>query len=190
VSSSGIDYAGDAGEEVVTEETPAGQSFLARVSVAWEDAAGAAEALGVRVVRVRTAFVLARGAPSLRLMALPFRLFAGGPLGSGRQWFPWIHADDLVGILRLAIERDDVRGPVNAVAPGIVRQRELARELGAVLRRPAVLPTPAPLLRLALGEQADLLLHGQRAEPRAALAAGYVFRYPTLRPALEDALSS
>jgi NAD dependent epimerase/dehydratase family enzyme len=120
-------------------------------------------------------------------MTLPFRFGAGGPLGSGRQWFPWIHVDDLVGLYRLALE-SELSGPVNAASPGIVRQRELASQVGKVLHRPAVLPTPAPVLRLTLGSAADLLLHGRRAEPRAAEAAGYEFRWPELRPALEDVL--
>jgi uncharacterized protein (TIGR01777 family) len=188
VSASGIDYAGDRGEEPVTEEAEPGDSFLAGVCVAWEDAARRAEALGVRVVLMRTAFVFGRGAPAVRLLALPFRLFVGGPLGSGRQWFPWISLEDTVRLYALALERHSLTGPVNAVAPEQVRQRELARELGRVLRRPAVFPTPAPLLRLALGEQADLLLHGQRAEPRKALEAGFEFRHPLLHATLEEAL--
>ena len=102
-------------------------------------------------------------------MALPFRLFVGGPLGSGRQWFPWISLEDTARLYALALERHSLTGPVNVVAPEQLRQREVARELGRVLHRPAVFPTPAPLLRLVLGEQADLLLHGQRAEPRKAL---------------------
>jgi uncharacterized protein (TIGR01777 family) len=184
---SGIDYAGDTGDDLVGEDVPAGDSFLARVCVAWEEAARQAEELGVRVVRLRTAFVLAPDAKALRLMTLPFRFGAGGPLGNGRQWFPWIHVDDLVGLYRLALE-SELSGPLNAVSPGIVRQRELAAEVGRVLHRPAVVPTPSPMLRLALGNAADLLLHGRRAEPRAAEAAGYEFRWPELRPALEDAL--
>lgn len=187
--SSGIDYAGDTGDDLVGEQVAAGDSFLARVCLAWEEAARRTEELDVRVVLLRTSFVLARDAKALKLLALPFRLGAGGPLGSGRQWFPWIHVDDLVGLFRLALESDALSGPVNAVSPGLVRQRELAAELGRVLHRPAVLPTPAPVLRLALGNAADLLLHGQRAEPRAAEAAGYAFRWPELRPALEDVLA-
>jgi uncharacterized protein (TIGR01777 family) len=188
VNASGIDYAGDRGDEPVTEEAEAGASFLARVCVAWEAAARPAEGLGVRVVLMRTSFVFGRGAPAVRLLTLPFRSFVGGPLGSGRQWFPWISLDDTVRLYADAVEHDALSGPVNVVAPEQVRQREVARELGRVLHRPAVLPTPAPLLRLALGEQADLLLHGQRAEPRKALEAGFGFRHPTLRAALEEAL--
>jgi uncharacterized protein len=186
VNASGIDYAGDCGDESVGEDAEPGDSFLARVCVEWEAPARAAEELGVRVVLMRTAFVFGRGAPAVRLLALPFRLFAGGRLGSGRQWFPWVSLADAAGLYAWAIEDDALVGPVNVVAPEQLRQRDVARELGRVLHRPSVFPTPAPLLRLALGEQADLLLQGQRAEPRKALDAGYSFRKPALRQALEE----
>ena len=188
VNASGIDYAGDRGDEPVTEDVDPGDSFLARVAVAWEEAAKRAEALDVRVVLMRNALVVSRDAPAFRLLVLPFRLFAGGPLGNGRQWFPWVHLEDAVALYRLALEREDVRGPVNVVAPDVRRQRDVARELGRVLRRPAFFPAPAPLLRAVLGERADLLLHGQRAEPRKALALGYRFRYRALDAALAEAL--
>jgi uncharacterized protein (TIGR01777 family) len=188
VSSSGIDYAGDSGDELVTEHVRPGRSFLARVCVEWEAAALGAEALGVRVVTVRTPLVVGRGALALRLMALPFRLFAGGPLGSGRQWFPWTHLDDTVAAYRRALEDERLRGAVNLVAPDLRRQRDAARELGAVLRRPSWLPAPRPALRALLGEQADLLLHGQRAVPAKLTAVGFRFTHRNLRGALEDAL--
>jgi uncharacterized protein len=181
VCASGIDYAGDSGEAIVDESAPAGHSFLARVCVAWEAEAARAP---VRHVELRTPFVVAREAHALKLLALPFRLFAGGRLGSGRQWFPWIHVEDLVALVRRAIEDDAVAGPVNAVSPDLRRQRELARELGRALHRPSVVPAPAPALRLLLGEQADLLLHGQRAVPSLDLD----YRYGDLRAALEEAL--
>jgi len=183
VTASGIGFAGDAGEDVVDESHPYGRDFLARVCEAWEAAAAKAP---VRQVAVRTSFVIARGAPSLRLMALPFRLFTGGPVGNGRQWFPWIHVDDLVRIYRRAIDDESLEGPVHAAGPEPLRQREAARELGAVLHRPALLPTPSVALRLALGEQADLLLHGQHAVSRKL--DGFEFRYRGLRAALEEAL--
>jgi NAD dependent epimerase/dehydratase family enzyme len=118
-------------------------------------------------------------------MALPFRLLAGGPVGGGRQWFPWIHLDDLVAVYRLAID-GRLAGPVNAVAPQQLRQREAARDFGAVLHRPAVVPTPAAAVRLLLGEEADLVLHGQRAV--SSKLGDIEFRYGELRPALENAL--
>src|SRR5439155_25235846 len=115
-------------------------------------AAQKAEPLGVRVVRMRTAFVVGRGAMALRMLALPFQLFAGGPLGSGRQWITWIHLQDLMGLYTLAVERPDLSGPINAVAPNLPREREVAREIGRVLRRPSWAPAPAVMLRLVLGE--------------------------------------
>ena len=189
VSASGIDYYGDhPGDEPLDESAPPGASFLARLCVQWEEAAQKAEPLGVRVVRMRTAFVVGRGAMALRMLALPFQLLAGGPLGTGRQWFTWIHLLDLVNLYTLAIERPDWSGPVNAVAPTVPREREVAREIGRALRRPSWAPAPAFALRLALGEMADLLLHGRRAVPAKAEAAGYQFRYREIGPALAEAL--
>lgn len=185
VNASGIDYAGDS-EAEVTEAAPPGSSFLARTCAEWEAAAERAEEHGVRVVCMRTSVVLARDAVALRLMALPFRLFAGGRLGSGRQWFPWIHITDAVKLYRRALEDESLRGPINMVAPEVVRQAEAAREIGRALHRPSRLPTPAPILRLALGEQADLLLHGQQA--RSTKLDPSWFSYPKLAPALADAL--
>jgi uncharacterized protein len=184
VTASGIDYYGDPGEEPLDEASPAGSTFLAGVCVRWEQAADAAP---VRRVAVRTALVVGPGARPVRLLALPFRLFVGGPLGDGRQFFPWIHLDDLVRVYRRAIDDESLTGPVNAVAPQQLRQREAAKDLAAVLHRPALLPTPAFALRLALGEQADLLLHGQRAVTRKL--GGFEFRYRVLRAALADALA-
>ena len=183
VTASGIDYYGDGGDAVLDEDSPAGGSFLARVCVAWEAAADEAP---VRHVAVRTALVVGPGAQAIRMMALPFRLFAGGPIGGGRQWFPWIALDDLVRIYRLALDDATLSGPVNAVAPEQLRQRDAAKAIAAVLHRPSVVPVPAAAVRLALGEQADLLLEGQRAVSRKL---GEVeFRYRGLRPALENAL--
>jgi uncharacterized protein (TIGR01777 family) len=188
INASGIDFYGDRGDEPITEDSAAGHSFLAGVCQQWEAAAKQAEPLGVRVVLVRTALVLGRGAPAFRLMVLPFRLYAGGPLGNGRQWFTWIQIDDLVGIYRLALENGALRGALNAVAPDVRRQREVAREIGRVMRRPAVMPAPAPLLRLALGDQSELLLHGRRALPQKVEQLGYRFRFPGLREALTSTL--
>ena len=172
VTASGIGFAGDAGDAVVDEDAPYGRSFLAAVCAAWEAAGAAAP---VRHVAVRTSLAVGPGADAVRLMALPFRLFAGGRLGDGRQWFPWIHLDDLVRVYRLAIDDESLSGPVDAVAPQLFRQRDAARDFGAVLHRPARVPTPAPVLRAVLGEQADLLLHGQRAVSQRL--NGFEFRY-------------
>jgi len=185
VSASGIDYYGDRGDEVITEESHAGDSFLARLSELWETEAQKAKPLGVRVARIRTAMVFAREASAFRLLTLPFRVFVGGPLGNGRQWFTWIHIDDIVGLYRLALEDARVSGPVNAVAPDVRREREVAKEIGRVLHRPALIPVPAFVLKLVLGKEAQLLLHGRHAEPAKALGYGYTFRFGGLHEALE-----
>ena len=188
VNASGVDFYGDRGDEPVTEDSAAGDSFLARVCQQWEAAAETATPLGVRVVRLRTALVVGRRAPAFRLLTLPFRLFAGGPLGTGRQWFTWIHIDDLVALYERALTDHDCRGPVNAVAPDHRRQRDVATAIGQGMHRPARLPVPAPMLRLALGRQADLLLHGRKATPARVQAAGFTFRLGELPAALEKTL--
>ena len=188
VSASGIDYYGDRGEEAITEDSHAGDSFLARLSEQWEAEAEKAEPLGVRVARIRTALVFGREALAFRLLTLPFRFFAGGPLGNGHQWFTWIHIDDVVGLYRLALEDPRVNGPVNAVAPDVRREREVAKEIGRVLHRPALLPAPAFALKLVLGDEAQLLLHGRHAAPTKALGYGYRFRLGGLHDALEETL--
>jgi uncharacterized protein (TIGR01777 family) len=190
VSASGIDYYGDRGDEIITEESQPGDSFLARLSQQWETVALKAEPLGLRVVRMRTSMVFGRGAPAFNLLSLPVRLFVGGSFGSGRQWFTWIHVDDIVGLYRFGLENEQLRGPVNAVAPDIRRQVEVAKEIGRVLHRPTWFPTPAPLLRLALGAESQLLLDGRKAVADKAKAAGYQFRLGELPQALEEALRS
>jgi uncharacterized protein (TIGR01777 family) len=188
VNASGIDIYGNRGDEVLTEAAPLGETFLARLCQQWEDAAAAAQPLRVRVVLMRTAVVLASDALTLQLIALPFRLFAGGPLGDGQQLFTWVHIDDAVGLYQWVLGTDAISGPVNVVAPDVRPQAQVARVLGAVLRRPSGLRTPTFALRLALGEQADLLLHGRRAVPGVPNAHGYGFRYAELEAALRDAL--
>ena len=187
VNASGIDFYGDRSDEVLTEDTAPGDTFLARLCQQWEHAATSAQTLGLRVVLMRTAVVLAPDALTLQFMAWPFRLFIGGPLGNGRQWFPWIHIDDIVGLYKWALDTDSISGPVNAVAPDVRTQIQVARAFGAVLRRPHKLRTPALALRLAMGEQADLLLHSHRALPEIA-NDGYKFRSPELETALQNCL--
>jgi uncharacterized protein (TIGR01777 family) len=187
VNSSGIGYAGDSGQEIVDEDVEPGSTFLASVCVEWEAAAGEVATHGVRAAMVRTPVVLARDARALRLMALPFRFFMGGRLGSGDQWFPWIHIDDLVAVILRVIADESLAGPVNAVAPDPRTQRQVAREIARVLHRPSAFPTPAWLLRTALGEQADLMLHGQRAVSNRL--EDFAFSYPQLSEALEEALA-
>ncbi len=184
VSASAVGYYGPLGDEVVTEAHPAGSDFLADVCRQWEAAALEA-GRAARVVCVRTGLVLDRRGGALPRMLPPFWIGAGGPLGSGRQYWPWIHLADWTALVRWAIETPDVSGPVNATAPEPVTNAEFARELGRVLHRPAVLPTPAFLLRLVLGEMADaLLLSGQRAIPAKAQQLGFTFRYVQVGDAL------
>jgi uncharacterized protein (TIGR01777 family) len=189
VNASGIDVFGDRPEGEMTEDSEPGDSFLAGVVLAWEAAARAAEPLGVRVVTARTALIVAPEALAWRLILLPFRLFVGGPLGSGRQRFTWIHVDDAVGLYDLALRNSSIVGPINMVAPEVPTQRDLARSIGRAMHRPAILPVPAVLLRLALWGQADIVLHGRVAVAAKALAAGYGFRHPTVESALRDVLT-
>jgi uncharacterized protein (TIGR01777 family) len=185
VSGSGVGYYGPRGDEAIDEKTPAGSDFLARVCTAWEDEAGRAAGAATRVVCVRTGLVLEKDGGALPRMLPPFRIGAGGPVGSGRQYWPWIHRADWVALIRWIVETDRASGPINATAPEPVRNAAFARALGRTLRRPALLPAPAFMLRLALGEMADaLLLSGQQAMPAKAIDLGYAFRYGRLEPAL------
>jgi uncharacterized protein (TIGR01777 family) len=189
VSASAVGYYGDRGGEVLTEESPSGVGFLAEVCREWEAACGPAVQKGIRVVNLRTGMVLSAAGGVLQRMLLPFRMGLGGRIGSGRQYMSWIALDDLVGVVVHALTRDTLAGPVNAVAPNPVTNREFTRTLGRVLRRPTVLPVPAFALRLALGEMADaLLLASARVESARLVASGYVFRYPELEGALRHVL--
>jgi hypothetical protein len=187
VNGSAIGYYGPRGDEVIDESFPAGNDFLAHVALEWEEATRAA-ARRARVVLVRTGIVLAAEGGALPRLALPFRMMAGGPIGDGGFWQSWIHVADQVGILRLALEDGRASGPMNATAPDPVRNRDLARALGRVLRRPSLLVAPAFAVRAALGEMAEVILASQRVVPQRALALGYRFRWPSLEPALRDLL--
>jgi uncharacterized protein len=187
VSGSAVGYYGRGGDETLTEAAPAGSDFLAGVCQAWEAEAMRAARPGVRVAIVRTGLVLDRRGGALPRMLPPFKLFAGGPLGSGRQYMSWIHRADWVGLVRWIAATDTASGAFNATAPRPVTNAEFSRELGRVLRRPSWLPAPAFALRLLLGEMADaLLLTGQRVLPARAMSLGYAFRFPNLDQALED----
>lgn len=189
VSSSAVGYYGPRGDEPVDEETPPGDDFLARVCVAWEHAALAAQDLGVRVTRVRTGVVLDPDGGALAKMLPPFKLGAGGPVAGGRQWMPWIHADDLAGLYLAALDGDDAwAGPLNASAPSPVTNAEFSKALGRALHRPAVAPVPAFAIKLLYGEMATIVTTGQRVVPRRALALDYAFEHPELDEALRAAL--
>lgn len=188
LNASAVGYYGPCGDEERTEESPPGDDFLARLCVEWERAAFAAEALGVRVAVVRIGVVLAREGGALRQLLPAFQAGMGGPTGSGCQWVSWVHPADLLGILRLALDGAAVRGPLNATAPNPVTNRAFAEALGRALHCPAGLPSPEFVLRLMLGEVADVVLGGQRVLPRKASALGYGFQFPTLDAALADVL--
>ncbi len=188
LNASGTDLYEGRDEDPASEETPPGESFLARLCVDWEAEAVKAEALGVRVVLIRQSSVIARGAPYLRIVTLPFRLFAGGRMGSGRQWVSWVDIADVVGLYRLAMASPAIRGPVNASAPDPRQQSAYAKALGGALHRPSWFPTPGWLLRLVLADQAALVLGSRRVWPAKALAAGYAFERPKLEDALAGAL--
>lgn len=189
VSTSAVGYYGDTGAREVDEHSPPGADFLARLCVDWEAAAMRAEAHQTRVCVLRVSLVLGQGGGVLGSMLPPFRLGLGGPIGDGAQFFPWVHIDDLVALQIAALEREELRGPLLAVAPGIVTNREFAAALGRALHRPAALRVPGFALRLALGEAATALLAGQRAIPRRTLALGPGFQFPELGPALADLLA-
>lgn len=186
VQASGIGYYGPHGDEEVTEDFPPGEDFLGRLAVEWEASTALVESLGVRRVVIRTGVVLSREGGALPRLALPFRFFLGGPLGNGRQWVPWIHIADEVRAIRFLLENEEARGPYNLVTPNPVTNRELARALRQVLRRPSWLPVPAPALRLALGEMSAVLLTGQRAFPRRLLEADFRFQFPEISTALQN----
>lgn len=189
VAASAIGFYGDRDDEALTEESPVGSGFLPEVCQEWEAAAGPAAQKRIRVVNLRFGMVLAADGGALRVMLLPFRLGLGGPLGSGRQWVSWIARDDLVGIIQHAIADERLQGPVNAVTPEPVTNRDFSRALGRVLHRPAVMPVPAFALRLMLGEMADgLLLASARVSPAKLRASGYRFLHPRLDSALQNLL--
>jgi len=186
VSASAVDYYGSRADRQLDETASPGEGFLARVCIDWEEAARAAADV-TRVTLIRSGIVLGADGGALPRMLMPFKLGVGGPWGTGTQWWPWIHADDEVGLLLLALDRD-LPGAVNAAAPHPVTVDQFAHTLAAVLHRPALARVPEFALRLALGEAADALLSSKRVVPRRALDAGYRFAFPELRPALEQVL--
>lgn len=185
-STSAAGYYGFRGDEVVTEDAAAGDDFLAATSVDWENEARLAARKGARVVLMRFGIVLAADGGALGKMAPAFKLFAGGPLGTGRQWFPWIHMADIIGAIGFLVDRDDLDGPFNFTAPEPVRNGRFAKLLGQVLKRPAVMPAPAFAIRLIMGEMGGAILNGQRAVPDRLKQAGYRFRFPDAGQALSD----
>ncbi|HNV86492.1 MAG TPA: TIGR01777 family oxidoreductase [Candidatus Omnitrophota bacterium] len=189
INASAVGYYGDCGNQEPDESAPPGKGFLAEVCRRWESEASLAEKSGHRVVIMRFGIVLGNNGGMLKKMLLPFRYGLGGSFGTGRQWISWIHRTDLIGLILFALKNPLMRGGINATAPGPVTMKEFSDTLGKILKRPARLPVPSFLLRLALGEAAGMLLSGQKVLPGKALRSGYVFLYPSLREALENCLS-
>jgi uncharacterized protein (TIGR01777 family) len=183
VNGSAVGYYGDGGDSVIDESARPGSDFLADLAAAWE-----AEALRapVRAVLPRTGVVLSSKGGALEKMIPPFKAFVGGPIGSGKQWLPWIHLDDEVSALLFCLDHERLQGPVNLAAPGIVDMKDFAKALGRALHRPAWAPVPAAALRLAVGGFAEALLSGQRAIPKKLESEGFKFKFPTLDAALAD----
>jgi uncharacterized protein (TIGR01777 family) len=189
VSASAVGYYSDRGEEILDESAAPRDDFLGELCQAWEREAGEAEKLGIRVVSVRVGIVLGEKGGALAKMLPPFYLGLGAPLGSGRQYMPWIHIEDLVRLMVFAAEHDTVRGPVNGVGPNPVTNREFTKTLGKVLSRPTIFPpVPGFMLKLMFGEFGQILLHSQKAVPKKALDAGFKFQFSELEPALRDVL--
>jgi uncharacterized protein (TIGR01777 family) len=186
ISSSAVGYYGPHGDQTLNEDSKPGDDFLARLCVDWEAEAQKAEALGVRVCLLRTGIVLAKGQGALKKMVPPFKMFIGGPLGSGRQWMPWIHIEDEVSVIQFLVENERARGAFNGTAPNPVTMAEFSETLGAVLNRPSWARVPPSVLALVVGEMAEMLLNGQRAIPEAAIKLGFKFKYPNLKLALES----
>lgn len=188
VSSSAVGFYGPHGDEAIDESSPAGSDFLADLCVAWENATETARAAGVRVVLARTGVVLDKRGGALQKMLLPFKLFAGGPVGSGKQFMPWIHHADETGLLAFALDTQAAIGPMNLTAPHPATNKEFGRALGRALGRPAFVWTPGFMLKLLMGPGADVVLTGAKVLPKKALEWGYQFKFPNLDSALADVL--
>lgn len=188
VNASAVGYYGDRGDEILTETSSPGNDFLAKVCVDWEREAQRAHEFGVRVVTIRTAVVLGRDGGALKQMLPPFRLGAGGRLGTGRQWMPWIHMRDLLRLYVFAVENQPVQGPLNGSGPQPVTNAEFTQKLANVLHRPAILPVPKFALKMAFGELADFMLASERVIPATAERLRFNFEYPEVGTALQDLL--
>jgi len=185
ISASAIGYYGPRGDEDVTEDAPPAFDFLAEVCMKWEKEAYKAEEFGVRVVTVRIGGVLEADGGALPTMAMPFKFFLGGPIGNGKQWFSWIHRDDVIGIIKYALENASITGPINATAPNPVTNKDFSTALGKALHRPSFFSVPGFMVKLTLGELGAVLLTGQRVLPEKALSAGYTFKYEKVDEALK-----
>ena len=189
ISASAIGIYGSRGDEILTEKSSPGDDFLARVVVDWEKAAALAEALGIRVVRLRLGVILGQDGGALAKMLPPFQFGLGGRLGNGRQWTSWIHIDDVINLTLFSLSNSNVRGAVNATAPEPVSNSEFTKELASAVHRPAIFPVPKLALSILFGEMASVLLSSQRVIPEAAKSAGFEFQHPKLGPALRRLLT-
>ena len=185
-SASGAGYYGSRGDDILKEDEPCGDDFLSGISVDWEKEALQAEQKGGRAVMMRFGVVIGNGGGAMQKMIPAYKFFVGGPIGSGRQWFPWIHVEDLMAAIVFIMENKEVKGPVNFCAPAPVRNKDLAKALGRVLRRPALMPAPAFMIRAVLGEFGSVLLDSQRVVPDKLLNAGFQFQYPDIQSALRS----
>jgi uncharacterized protein len=188
INSSAIGYYGTSETATFEESAKPGSDFLAQVCQDWETEAEQVKAAGVRLVILRTGIVLGMGG-AIAKMLLPFRMFAGGPIGSGRQWFSWIHREDMVSLILFALTRPEMTGAYNATAPHPVKMAELCSALGQVMNRPSWLPVPDFALEALLGDGAQVVLQGQQVLPKRTEESGFQFAYPTVKPALEEVLS-
>ncbi len=186
ICSSGVNYYGESGDNILDENAAVGNDFLAGVCAAWEEETGKASGYGVRTVSIRTGVVLSGEGGALPELMLPFKMFAGGPIGNGRQWFPWIHIDDLVNIYLFALNNGSVNNAVNATAPHPVTMNEFAGTLGKILKRPSFFRIPVFLLRLVIGESAEAVTASMRAVPSKLIGEGFRFKFEFLDPALRD----
>lgn len=189
INASAVGYYGPRQDDEITESEEAGQDFLAQVCRDWENEAYKVQSDLTRVVTIRIGVVLgSEGA--LNRMARPYKFYMGGSLGTGNQWISWIHIQDLTSMIRFVIEHQTLTGPINATSPEPVKMRDFSKVLGEVLTRPSWLSTPEFLLKIALGQMAEMILHGQRVVPKKIISAGFKFRFPKLRSALEDAVGN
>lgn len=188
ISASGIGYYGDCGDNFLSEDFPSGNDFLSNVCKVWESEARKIEQLGVRSVQIRTGLVLSTEDGALKQMLPPFKLFVGGPLGNGKQWASWLHIDDIVGIYIHAIDNEKLNGAINAASPNPIRMKEFAATLGKVLNRPSLFPVPNFMLKLVVGEAAEVVTASQRVDVKKLIVSGYKFKFENLTDTLRDLL--
>jgi uncharacterized protein (TIGR01777 family) len=188
IVASGINYYGDCGENTINESNESGNDFLSRVCKVWEDEAAKVESCGVRQVSIRTGIVLSSEEGALKQMLLPFKLFVGGPIGNGKQWFPWIHIEDLVNSYIYSLGNQKIKGPVNGVSPDLVRMSDFTNTFGKILRRPSFLKVPLFVLKMAVGEFAEPITMSIKAIPEKLEQNNFTFKYSKLHSALKDLL--